>query len=266
MIGSMSSAAWKAWRIFFDAIRPFLVVRHRGDPAIRLDHARVDAAQALDAVVLVLLDLLGEVVLPRLDPRQAHRHVGNGKEENLVHVRRPLAPVAVRRLRASAVVLEPGELDVAVGLVLDEAVRAGADIVLDRSVAGRLDHLLRMNGRARIGPAEAEEERAGGLLQVKDDGEGILGLDRLDVLPERLARRRDLPPAIERGDDVCRRHLLAIVELDPAAERDGVAPSPVAHGVALGEERDRAIALVVRVERLVDMPDDLLRDHGGRRL
>ena len=24
MIGSMSSAAWKAWRIFFDAIRPSL--------------------------------------------------------------------------------------------------------------------------------------------------------------------------------------------------------------------------------------------------
>ena len=190
------------------------MVRHRGDPAVRLDHPRVDAAQALDAIVLVLLDLLGEVVLPRLDARQAHRHVGNGEEENLVDVRRPLAPVAVRRLRASAVVLEPGELDVAVGLVLDEAVRAGADIVLDRSVAGRLDHLLRMNGRARIGPAEPEEERAGGLLQVNDDGVGILGLDRLDVLPERLARRRDLPPAIERGDDVGGRHLLAVVELD----------------------------------------------------
>ena len=123
-----------------------------------------------------------------------------------------------------------------------------------------------MDGRARIGPAEAEEQRAGGLLQVDDDGVGIRGLDRLDVLPERLARRRDLPPAIERGDDVGGRHLLAVVELDAAAERDGVAPSPVAHGMALGEERDRAVGLVVRVERLVDVPGDLLGDHRGRRV
>ena len=40
----------------------------------------------------------------------------------------------------------------------------------------------------------------------------------------------------------------------------------VADGVALDEQRDRAVVLVVGVERLVDVPGDLLHDHGGGRV
>src|SRR5262249_62104055 len=135
-------------------------------------------------------------------------------------VRRPPAPVAVRRLRASAVVLEPCEPDVAIGLVLDEAEGAGADVLLERAVAGGLDYFLRMDGGARVGPAEPEEQRARGLLQVNDYGGGIRGLDRLHVLPQRLARRGDLAPAVEGRDDIGRRPLLGGVELDAGAGRD----------------------------------------------
>ena len=99
MIGSMSSAAWKAWRIFFDVIRPSLWFGTAVIQPYGLTTRASMPVRPLDAIVLVLLDLLREVVLPRLDAGQAHRHVGNGEEEDLVDVGRPLAPVAVRRLR-----------------------------------------------------------------------------------------------------------------------------------------------------------------------
>jgi len=94
----------------------------------------------------------------------------------------------------------------------------------------------------------------------------VLGLDDLDALPDRLARRGELGPVLERRHDVGRGHLLAVVEADALAQRDRVAPSAVPHRVPFGEHRDRAHVLVIGVERLVHVPRDLLRDHGGRRV
>src|SRR5204863_5749321 len=119
-------------------------------------------------------------------------------EQDLVEVGHALAAIAVRRLGSRRVFLEACQPDVTVRLVLDEAVGPGADELLDLAVARRVDHALGMDRGTSIGTPEAEEERAGRLLEVDHDRRRILGLDRLDVLPDSLPGTRDLPPAIER--------------------------------------------------------------------
>jgi hypothetical protein len=149
--------------------------------------------------------------------------------------------------------------------VLDEAERPGADGLGDLPVAGGVDDLLGVDGGAAAGAGEPVVERARGLLQVEDHGVRILGLHRLDVGEHDLARRRDAAPARQRGHHVGGGHLLAVVEPDALAQPDGVHAPALADGVALGEHRDRREALVERVQRLVDVPGDLLGDdrRGG---
>src|SRR4029453_10338161 len=86
----------------------------------------------------------------------------------------------------------------------------------------------------------------------------------LDVLPELLARGGQPAPARERGHHVGGGHLLAVVKLHAPAELERVGPALVADRVALDQQRDRVVAPVVGVERLVDVPGDVLHeDRGG---
>jgi hypothetical protein len=54
---------------------------------------------------------------------------------------------------------------VAVGLVLDEAVGAGADELLDLPVARGVDDFLGIDRRTRVGAPEPEEQRPEGSLR-----------------------------------------------------------------------------------------------------
>ena len=137
-----------------------LVVQHGHRPAARLDDPRLELGQGLDPVVGVLLHEHAVVVLAGLHAGQPHRGVGHRDEQDLVEVRDPLAAETAGRLAARDVVLEPDELQMTVGLVLDEPVRAGARVLLERAVAGRLDRLpwgrSAPCGSARPNSSEAE--------------------------------------------------------------------------------------------------------------
>ena len=242
--------------------QPLLVVEDGHRPRRGFDDLRDHAGHRLDPIVLILLDLLTVVVLARLHAREAHGHLRHRDEEDLVEVGGALAAKEVGRLGTSAVVLEADQLDVAIGLMLDEAIGARADVVLDGPVARGVDDLLGIDGGRVVGMGEADEERGHGLLQVQGDGGGVLRLDPFHVFPDRLPATGELGPVPERGHDIGRRHLLAVVELHPAPELEGVRPSLVADGVPLGEHGDGRIVLVVGVERLVHVPGDLLGDHG----
>ena len=133
-----------------------LVVQHGHRPAARLDDARLDLGQRLDALVGVLLHEHRVVILAGFHTGQPHGRLGHGDEQDLVDVRRLPAAEAVGRLRPRRVVLEADELDVAVGLVFDEPVGAGADELLERTVAGRLDDFPGIDRGVRLGQPEQE--------------------------------------------------------------------------------------------------------------
>src|SRR5262249_27497924 len=119
-----------------------LVVHGDEGPAARLHDPRLELGQRLDPVPVVLLHEHRVVILAGLHARLAHSRVWYGDEEDLVEPRRPLAAEAVRRLRPRRIVLEAHELDVTIRLVLDEAIRTGADVFADRARAGRVHHLF----------------------------------------------------------------------------------------------------------------------------
>ena len=181
-------------------------------------------------------------------------------------MRRPLAAEPARGLRPGGVAVEARELDVPVGPVLDELEGPGADELLELPVPGRVDDLLRVDRReARDGGQHRREHRRR-LLQADLDHVRPLRLHRLDRLEDRLAGAGDLPPALERGDHVGGRQLLAVVELHALAEADDVALGAVERVVALGEERDRLVLRVERVERLEHVDADLAGDRRRRRV
>src|SRR5439155_11109737 len=153
------------------------------------------------------------------------------------------------------IVLESDELDVAVGPVLDEAIGAGADVLVDRPGTRGVDDFLRIDHRRWLG--QRIEQRARWLLEADDDGIRILGLDALHAGPDDLAYGGDLPPALQRGHDVGGGQLLAVVELHATSQRDRMTQPAIAHGVTLGEHRNRVPRAVVREQRLVDVPHDL---------
>ena len=206
------------------------------------------------------------MVLAGLDAGQSHGDVGHGDEEDLVDPGGALATEAVGGLGAHRVILEAREPDVAVRLVLDEAVGPGADVLLDGIVAGGVDDVLGIDHRAVVRPGQPHEQRAGRLLEIERHRRRVLHLEALDVLPELLARRRQPPPALQRGHHVGRGQLLAVVELDAPAEPERVRAPLVGHGVAVDQQRDRVVAPVVRVESLEHVPGDLLHDHRRGRV
>jgi hypothetical protein len=244
----------------------FLVVRHGGDPTVRLGDLRLQGGLALDAVDLVRPDLLGVVIFTRLHTSQAHRSLGHRDEIDLVDVRGALASVAVGRIGAGRVLFETGQAYVPIGLVLDEAIGTGADVFLDLPVARGRHHLLGIDGPPVVGRAQGEEERAGRLLEIDDDGVRVLGLEPLDVLPYRLGGRTQLGPVLERRYHVSRGHLLAVVEAHALAQGDGVAAAVVPHRMTFREHGNGVLVLVVGVEGLVHVPGYLLGDYGGGRM
>src|SRR4029079_9393921 len=86
---------------------------------------------------------------PGLHPGQPHRGLGHGEEQDLVEVGGALAAEAIGGLRPRAVVLEAGQLDVAIRPVLDEAEGAVADELLELALARGLDALLGVDRGAR---------------------------------------------------------------------------------------------------------------------
>src|SRR2546422_3259892 len=163
-----------------------------------------------------------------------------------------------------SVVLEPGELDVAIGFMLDEAVGTGADELLDLAITCRLDGLPRIDHSRGFG--EPVDERGRGLLEMQHNRVGAFRFDALDTPPQDPAESGDLAPPLDRRHDIGRRHLLAMVEPDAPPEGDRVAETTSTDFVRLGQQRDRAERLVVREERLEDVPHDLVREHSRRHL
>src|SRR5207247_4519933 len=100
----------------------------------------LDAWRALDAIVLIRLDLLDVVILAGDDAGLARGVVRHGQEEQLVHVGDALPGETVGGLAARRVAVEARELDVAIGSVLDELERSGADVVLQLALARPLAH------------------------------------------------------------------------------------------------------------------------------
>ena len=149
-------------------------------------------------------------------------------------------------------------------LVLDEPVRAGSDDLVDLIRPGGLSDLARVDDRRSLG--QAVDQRSRRLLQGQDHGVRVLGLDAHDVRPEDPAQGGDPSPPFQRGDGVCRSHLLAVVKLHALSERDDVAQAAVTDRVRLGQVRHGCPAAVVSEQRLVHVPHDLVRERRRRRL
>src|SRR5207237_9807090 len=90
-------------------------------------------------------------------------------------------------------------LDGAIGPVLGELERSGADVVLQLALARRVDDLLWIDERGAVHLREDREHRARRLFEPDLDAERGLGLDRLDILEDGLARAGHRAPALERG-------------------------------------------------------------------
>src|SRR5262249_61844306 len=101
---------------------------------------------------------------------------------------------AVRRFAARGVLFEARELDVAVGLVLHEAIWTRSDELVDLART-RLRDFAREDDSGGLG--EPVHERGRGLLEKDHDRVGVLRLDRLYVRPEHLAEGGDLPPSLQ---------------------------------------------------------------------
>ena len=95
---------------------------------------------------------------------------------------------------------------------------------------------------------------------------GPLASSALDLLGDGLAARRHLHPALQRGDHVVGRHLLAVVELDALAQRDRVDQAVLRdRRHALGQHRRHVPVGVEGVQQLVDVLHDRADQIGGRR-
>src|SRR5262249_55380620 len=124
MIGSMSSAAWKAWRIRLPVIRPCLWLRTAVLHASGLLRPATTPGIVFMARVRVLLIRQRGVMLARPPAGEPDRHVGHGDEQDLVQVGRATTAEPLGRVRARNVVLEACDANVPIGLVLDETVGA----------------------------------------------------------------------------------------------------------------------------------------------
>ena len=245
---------------------PLLEIEDQGRPAVRLGDHGLHAGHAPEPVVLVRLDLLDEVVLAGLHPGLARRVVGHRQEQDLVDVRHALAPEPVRGLRPGAVAVEADEPDVPVGAMLGELEGPGPDVLLELALAGGLHDLLRVDRREARDRGQDRREDRRRLRQADLHRVRPLRLRRFDRLEHRLPGPGDLAPALERGDHVVGRELLAVVEPHALPEPDDVALGAVERVVALGEEGDRLELRVERVERLEHVDADLAGDRRGRRV
>src|SRR3989442_1863091 len=241
---------------------PLFGVEDDRHPAVGLDDHRLHAGGRLDALVLIGLHLLDVVVFAGDDAGLPGGVVGHRHEGDLVHVGDALSTQAAGRFGPGGVTVVAGELDVTVGFVLDELEGPGADELLELALAGRVDQLLGIDHGPVVHRAQRGQQAARRLPQPDLHGVRPLGLNRLDVLEERLAGGGQRAPPLERGHHVGGGQGLSVVELDVLAQADRVALAAVAHVVTLGQQGDRLILRVQRVQPLVDVGGDLARDRG----
>jgi len=104
--------------------------------------------------------------------------------------RKQLAAGTVRRLASRRVLLEAGEPDVAVRLVLDEAEGPRADDLLQRALTGGVDDLLGIDGGPGLGDGERVEE-------IPD---GSLSWTTLSLGPPAATASTDFHPARPRSE------------------------------------------------------------------
>ncbi len=145
---------------------------------------------------------------------------------------------------------------------LHELPRAGADrLELLRRV------VLLLGGHDHDGNAERADLQDEGRLRplhVDDEGGRVGRLPARHVV-EHVPRQSDLVVAVERGQHVGGRHLLAVLERDARPQLEGVGEMIGAFGVAVGEIDDRVVVLVARHQRLEDVHRDVARRDRGRR-
>ncbi|MPM08774.1 hypothetical protein SDC9_55090 [bioreactor metagenome] len=191
-------------------------------------------------------NIVDHVQLAGLQPRQTGGVLGDLAAGDLFKVGRPF-PVLVEAL----------QLHHDARRVADELERTRTDRRLALHIARSLghDHPGTVLGQPR-------EERRVDLVQL-DDGRQLIGrLDRLDGVEhleiDRAGRR--IAAAVERIFHIGRGHCLAVVELDPRAQLEGVGQPVVGDLEALAEPGND-------VEVLVDGDDrgmDVLQNPAGR--
>ncbi len=212
----------------------------------------------------VEVQVVREVELAGLHLGHPGRHLRHRHPADLVEPRGLAPAVAVGLLVARLVVVEADHADVLVGLPLRELVGAGAHVLGDLHLGGELlRDLLRVDRAEVVGHRERDQHDGRLLLELHLHGQGIDRAQLRDLGEERLAVDRLLAPAGERGDHVVGGHLLAVVELHPRPELEGVGEAVLADGVALREHRDRLVVAVEAEEPLVDVVGEGLGDAGG---
>ena len=262
-IGVWSNAACTAWRMArFSIIGDFQFRKKTSQLVGRQDlgdHSR----EILKHGVLVVADVEPEVVVTCLQPGNPRRLVRHGDELDRVRVGVLGAAVALRAiLGGRRVVIEALEAHRRVALPLDQAIRAGADVLIwigHRVVAGRVEDRLGVD-RAGLGVVgERDQDGAIRLAEAELD-RVVVDLGQLaGLLHEALADAADAAPALDRGDSVGRLHLLAVVEHDPLAEGHRVGQTVFADGMRLHQLGDRLILLVVGEEPLIGAIADVPR-------
>ena len=218
------------------------------------------AGQALGRLDRQVLD---DVELPGLEAGHPGARILDQLEVDLVEEDLLAAGETVGPLvaRIGLVVGEPLEPDMAVGLPFDELQRPGADQVdlaaLLVALAGRQD------GQRRHEAGHLVEEHRHLARQAQHHGVRVGGLDRADRRQDHLLQGDPLV-TLERGLDVGRGHFLAVVELDAAAQREGVAQAVRAFGDLVGQVGHDGVVLVTRDQGLEHVHGHVAGgDRGG---
>ena len=188
--------------------------------------------------------------------------VGNGDEPEFVDLCLTLARIAARRFRASTVAVVLYQYDILIRLALTELVRAGADELHQRIGDGFLRHDAGVTG------GEGEMRQQGRLHFREDDLDRgrPFGGDGRDAFGERLAARRHLHPALQRGNDILGIEIASVMQLDALAQLDRVGLAVRRHLRHLGGQHGLHGPLGVKSEeRFVDVLHDQADEVGGRR-
>ena len=227
-------------------------------PAVQ-DHA--DRRILVHLVEQVARHALRVVVVARSEPVDARARIGNGNEAQAIEVRHPCACVPAGVTGGAGVAVEFHQLHVTVRPPLAEAVRAGADVVLDvdRRLAGRGRHCRRVDRRPAVD--ERHQVLPGAECALEDQLDAVVARRRDfgDVREEQLAAGAVFAPALQRSHDVGGGHGLAVMELHSLAKVDGDGRAVAADFFAGCEQRLRLVVCVERVQPL----EDVVGDGGG---
>ena len=240
----------------------FLLVEDRHGPGVRPHDEGPELRVVLDPVVGDGLEVVGKVHLARLEAGDPRGHVRHRDPPDLVDVGDLSPAVAVGRLGPRLVVVVADHPDVDVRLPLDELEGAGADVLGD---LGRrrilLGDLLRVDGGEVVRVGQGDQDDARLLLELDLHRGPVDGPHALHRGPHGLGLDGVPAPPLQRGDHVVAGHLLSVVEPDALTQLDRVREPVRAHrGKRLGQDGNRLVVLVQRVEALVDVLGDDLHE------